>query len=90
MVSDRQDLNQPINFTVNKVKVKYFEHGASNVRRRNNAEAIRCSTNRNQNILKFGVVSPAQSRLYLFIVSDLLFMLFSGLRVEPIVHLNNA
>ncbi len=90
MVSDRQDLNQSINFTVNKVKVKYFEHGTSNVRRRNNAEAIRCSTNRNQNTLKLGVVSPAQPRLYPLVVSDLIFVFLSGFRVEPIAHLNNA
>jgi hypothetical protein len=36
------------------------------------------------------VVSPAQSRLYLFIVSDLLFVLLSGLGMEPIAHLKSA
>ena len=41
MMGDRQHLNQSINFAVNKVKVKNFEYGASNVRRRNDARAIR-------------------------------------------------
>ena len=59
MVSDGQDLNQAIHFAVNQVKVKHFEHSAANVRRRNYAEAIRCSTNHKQNTLKFDVVSPA-------------------------------
>ena len=90
MVSNCQDLNHSIHFAVDKVKVKHFEHGTPNVRRRNNAKTLRRSTNRSQNTLKFGVVSLAQSRLYLFVVSDLLLVFFGSLRVEPIAHFNSA
>ena len=37
MMGDGQYLNQSINFAVDKVKVKNLEHGASNVRGKNNA-----------------------------------------------------
>ena len=37
MMGDRQHLNHSINFAIDKVKVKNFEHGTSNVRRENNA-----------------------------------------------------
>ena len=52
--------------------------------------AIGRSTNQSHNMLKFGVISPSQSPLYLFIVSDLLFMFFSGLGMEPIAYLKIA
>ena len=41
-------------------------------------------------MLKFCVVSPSQSRLYLFIVGNLLFVFFSGLGMEPIAHLKSV
>ena len=37
MVGDGQYLDDSLNFTVNNVKVKNLEHGASNVRRENDA-----------------------------------------------------
>ena len=36
MMCNRQHLNQPIDFAVNKVKVKNLKHGTSNVRGKNN------------------------------------------------------
>lgn len=90
MMRDGQYLNRSIDFSVNKVKVKNLEHGASNVGYKNNARLIRRRTNRSQDILKFRVVPPTQSCLYLFIVSDLLFVLFSGLGMKPIGHLKSA
>ena len=85
-----QYLNKPVNLTVNNVKVENREHSASNVGRKDDARASRGSTGARQSIEKFNVVASPQPRFCFFIVGNLFFVFFSGLRVDPIVHLKRA
>ena len=90
MVGNGQYLHQPIDFSVNKVKVEYLEYGASNVWCNNDARSSWRSTNPFQGMSKFGVVTLAQPHLNFFVVSDLFFVFFCGRGVEPIPYFKSA
>ena len=90
MVGNGQYLHQPIDFSVNKVKVKDLEHGASNVWCNNDARSSWRVTNPFQGMSKFGVVTLAQPHLNFFVVCDLFFVFFCGRGVEPIAHFKSA
>ena len=90
MMGNGQYLYGPNYFTIDDVKVKNLEHRTSNIRRKNNTKAIGRRTNRRQDILEVVVVSTSQSRLYLLVVRDLLFVLLGGLGMEPIFHFKSA
>jgi hypothetical protein len=90
MVGNGQYLHQPIDFSVNKVKVKDLENDAANVWCDNDAQSSWRSTNPFQGMSKFGVVTRAQPHLNFFVVSDLFFVFFCGRGVEPIPHFKSA
>ena len=90
MVGNGQHLHQAVGISVNKVKVKDLEHGTTDVWGKNDACAIWRCANPFQGVEEFAVVTTAQSRLNVFVVSDLLFVFFGGRGVEPKTHFKSA
>lgn len=90
MVGDGKYLYQSIYLAVNDVKVKNFEHGATNIRCKDDARAGRGGAGARQGIQKVIVAAFAQPGLGFFIVGHLSLVFFGGFGVEPIVHLKRV
>ncbi len=74
MMGDGQNLYRTASLTVNQVERKNREMQASDGRRANHTISLRCFADDGHDSTEFSVIAPAQTRLLIFVIGDLLSM----------------
>jgi hypothetical protein len=90
MTSDSEDLNDSANLSIDEIKMKNLKTDAANCRRQNNLMTMRRLTCCKHGRTKLSVVTPTQTCLPLFVVSDLLTVFCRSFWMQPILHLRMA
>ena len=81
MMGDGQNLHRIAYLTVNQVERKNREMQATDGRGANHTISLRCFADDGHDSTELGVIAPAQTRLPIFVIGDLLSMFRSSFGV---------
>jgi len=90
MMGNGQDLHHSCGFAVDQIKRENLETQAADIRCAHYPMSPRGCAGRRQHGLEFGVIAPAEPRLLLLVIGDLLSMLRRCPRVQLVDHLYSA